>query len=380
MRQNAHSNDTGNISVSLALSLFDKQIAPILLYGCPILAMPSNFRSVSLQNVPENIPLRPFLENLCNMILNKNLNIINCQRMGRINDKAPRKVLINFDNYLDAINFKEIINTNSNSNYISNTFTEGHISDSLETFHWRFLTYVLGVNKYASNIACRGKLGRYSLINKAKALAEKYWARLEKTTSNLLINCAYQTMKRMELRWLQSIYFTLDINGLTEIKLNSQHMSLGRLKSTYLNRLNDQYAQNWQASVSSSSRLQFLSELKKDFNISKYLLNIRDPLIRKTFTRLRIDLNILQECKSRQNTTDSNNTTCPLCHSSNETVSQFLNECNDNELTNHRIHFKNLMLSLMPEFGTMSNAEKLQVILNLKNVESNSPVLGLISM
>ena len=155
-------------------------------------------------------------------------------------------------------------------------------------------------------------------------------------------------------------------------------MSLGRLKSTYLNRLNDQYAQNWQASVSSSSRLQFLSELKKDFNISKYLPNIRDPLIRKTFTRLRIDLNILQECKSRQNTTDSNNTTCPLCHSSNETVSQFLNECNDNELTNHRIHFKNLMLPLMPEFGTMSNAEKLQVILNLKNVESNSPVLGLI--
>ena len=102
-------------------------------------------------------------------------------------------------------------------------------------------------------------------------------------------------------------------------------MSLGRLKSTYLNRLNDQYAQNWQASVSSSSRHQVLCELKKDFNISKYLLNIRDPLVRKTFTRLRIDLNILQECKSRQNATDSNNTTCPLCHSNNETVSHFLN-------------------------------------------------------
>ena len=69
--------------------------------------------------------------------------------MGRINEKAPRKVLINFDNYLDAINFKEIINTNNNSNYIANTFTEDHISDSLETFHCRFLKYVLGVNKYA---------------------------------------------------------------------------------------------------------------------------------------------------------------------------------------------------------------------------------------
>ena len=37
----------------------------------------------------------------------------------------------------------------------------------------------------------------------------------------------------------------------------------------------------------------------------------------------------------------------------------------------------NLMLPLMPEFGTMKNAEQLQVLLNLSNVESNSPLLGL---
>ena len=74
--------------------------------------------------------------------------------------RHPEKVLINFDNYLDAINFKEIINTNNNSNYIASTFTEDHISDSLETFHCGFLKYVLGVNKYVSNIACRGELGR----------------------------------------------------------------------------------------------------------------------------------------------------------------------------------------------------------------------------
>ena len=89
-------------------------------------------------------------------------------------------------------------------------------------------------------------------------------------------------MKKMELRWLQSMYFTLDINGLTDIKLNCQHMSLARVKSTYLNRLHEQYTQNWQALVSSSSRLQVLSELKtEDYSISKYLLDIRDPLIRK---------------------------------------------------------------------------------------------------
>ena len=103
----------------------------------------------------------------------------------------------------------------------------------------------------------------------------------------------------LHLKCLRSIYFILDTNGLTKIKLNCQNMSLDRVNSTYLNRLNNQYTQNWHASVSSSSR-QVLSELKtEDYNISKYLLDIRDPLIRKTFTRLRIDLNVLKECNSR---------------------------------------------------------------------------------
>ena len=52
--------------------------------------------------------------------------------MGRINEKASREVLIDFDNYLLAINFREIINTSSESNYIASTFTEDHISDLLE--------------------------------------------------------------------------------------------------------------------------------------------------------------------------------------------------------------------------------------------------------
>ena len=124
-------------------------------------------------------------------------------------------------------------------------------------------------------------------------------------------------------------------------------MSLARVKSTYLNRLDEQYTQNLQALVSSSSRLQVLYELKtEDYSISKYLLDIRDPLIRKTFTMLRTDLNILHECKSRQNTTNSNNATCSLCNSSNETVLHFLNECNDNtcRLTSQRIHFMYFIL------------------------------------
>ena len=53
-------------------------------------------------------------------------------------------------------------------------------------------------------------------------------------------------------------------------------------------------------------------------------------------------------------------------------------KCNDNRLTSQRIHFIYLILPLTPEFGTMSSAKKLQVLLNLINVESNSPLLGLI--
>ena len=47
-----------NVSVRLALSLFDKQITPILLYGCPVWSLPDSQNLIYLVNQPECTNIR----------------------------------------------------------------------------------------------------------------------------------------------------------------------------------------------------------------------------------------------------------------------------------------------------------------------------------
>ena len=57
---------THNVSVNLHVSLIDKQIELILLYGCPIWGMPSSNYTVKVKgNCLNNTRLKDNLHNLC---------------------------------------------------------------------------------------------------------------------------------------------------------------------------------------------------------------------------------------------------------------------------------------------------------------------------
>ena len=93
-------------------------------------------------------------------------------------------------------------------------------------------------------------------------------------------------------------------------------------------RLNDQFKQNLEADLISSSRFNLLLNLNKDqFQISKYLKLIEDPDIRLIFTRLRIDVNALSTSKIRKNVLDN----CPICGVESETVKHFITKCSDSK-------------------------------------------------
>ena len=85
-----------------------------------------------------------------------------------------------------------------------------------------------------------GELRRFPLINKAKAMTVKYWANLEKGTPNTFLNRAYKTIKSLNTGWLQSIHFSLEINGLSYLINNSVFESNHKIKENFLKRLNDQ--------------------------------------------------------------------------------------------------------------------------------------------
>ena len=202
------------------------------------------------------------------------------------------------------------------------------MDDLIEKFHCRYLKYILGVNKYASNIACRGELGRFPLTNRAKSMTVKYWANLEKGTPNTFLNRAYKTIKSLNTEWLQSIHFSLEINGLSCLINNSVFESNHKIKEIFLNRLNDQYTQTWYNSISNSKRFKTLTDLYNgSYKMNNYLLKIHNPSFRKIFTRLRIDMNVLQDCLNRKNGSNNTNAPCPLCKQGNEDITHFIFDC-----------------------------------------------------
>jgi hypothetical protein len=95
-------SSTGNISPKLALSLFDKQISPILLYGCPVWGSPTPNNYVYLDNVPEDISPKEALRQV-----DASIHAHMCKRVGRRKENSNRPVLINTINISDKFKLSQ---------------------------------------------------------------------------------------------------------------------------------------------------------------------------------------------------------------------------------------------------------------------------------
>ena len=59
---------------------------------------------------------------------------------------------------------------------VNNLNLEESYEDFLpERIHTKFCKFLIGVNKYSSNLACKSEVGRYPLAISASLLSLKYW-------------------------------------------------------------------------------------------------------------------------------------------------------------------------------------------------------------
>ena len=61
-----------------------------------------------------------------------------------------------------------------------------YINDCIDKSHFRYLKYILGVNKKFTNLAVLSELGRYPLYFSVVLSMLKYWFRIDKMESGLL--------------------------------------------------------------------------------------------------------------------------------------------------------------------------------------------------
>jgi hypothetical protein len=85
-----------------------------------------------------------------------------------------------------------------------------YINDCIDKSHFKYLKYILGVNKKFTNLAVLSELGRYPLYFSVVLSMLKYWFRIDNMESGLLFD-AYIANQRMAsdntecwLSWFQT--------------------------------------------------------------------------------------------------------------------------------------------------------------------------------
>ena len=350
---------TGNVNTSLALSIFDKQIMPILTYGCPLWGLPNTTNYILMTGTDQPNMGRDII----NTVTSKIVKTTWIRNTSSINN--PKRLLLNLDNIDD----KDLIFRNRHilpPGVDIHDVDIDHDKQDYEKIHTKFCKYVLNIPKQAGNDASRGELGRFPLSTKIWKHAIKYWLRLEKESENIFVNNAYRCAKMENHPWIQKVRNLLSRFGLGHIWANPNQYSSSHIGNLFERRLKDIYIQTWNAKQSNSSRFKLQHSLTNEYGLSIYLKNITCLENRNTITRLRLDMNMLNECMGRQQRSPTR--LCPHCPTKTESVEHFLLNCSKYDL--ERTYFVRELAKVHRYFSSWSPSRQLHLLLNCGDINS----------
>ena len=140
-------NTNNNVNVRLAMSLFDKQIVPILLYGSAIWSIPKEHNLLYLEQIPENENTRKIVSETLKKICGKSIDFRYTRWVGKRDPNTPRRILIHVKNIShtmellrNACKYRCVVNNFRNENVFNNeldTCQTNYIKKANTPVHWQ---------------------------------------------------------------------------------------------------------------------------------------------------------------------------------------------------------------------------------------------------
>ena len=326
---------TQNISTNLSMSLFDKQVETILLYGSPIWGIPSSKRYLKLKGDTLDTNTRVAAYKYLQSIGINDINIICFRRL-----KVNQGITLTVNNVSDKL---EIMTKHIKT---PATFTieenEKLLSDDVEILYSSYCTYSVGVSKYASTKLTLNDLGRFPIKIRSMVLAILYWLRLEHGTKNFLLNKAFDAMKQENHPWIQNIQYALWQIGLRNVWQKLKSFEKKQLKSILTTRLKDIYLQtfsNYCGMTANQNKCKIINTCQQlAYEPKAYLTRIRSANIRNMFTRFRIDANCTLDSRYRSFSNKSvEDSQCKICNVV-QSVDHVLLHCKGSNLTTTELY------------------------------------------
>ena len=157
----------------------------------------------------------------------------------------------------------------------------------IEKAHLRFCKSYLGVNKKATNDACRAELGRFPLKLNIDQKLLNYILHLKAQPETTIVHQALRISKQLYSK-RQNCFYTNVTNLLKQQNMTIDDLRTKNEVNLYVTKSRKAYIELWKNRLENSKKLEFYKTLKNDYNCEQYLNIIDDPLQRRDYTKFRI--------------------------------------------------------------------------------------------
>jgi len=188
-----------------------------------------------------------------------------------------------------------------------------HKAPDIERVHLKFLKRLLNVKQQTTNTIVYGELGRFPMIIMRKIRILKFWSKLLRSPDSIeyrLFNLRDEHGNHIN-KWAISVHQLLDELGFSYL-WSYDSITNSELQQA-INRIHDQYLQQWFADLKSISKLETYGLIKDNFSLEKYLLCVKNSKQRTTLARLRCSAHSLMIEEGRQLNIDKKDRLCTKC-------------------------------------------------------------------
>ena len=243
----------------------------------------------------------------------------------------------------------------------------GHTKSNMEKFHTRVCKNILGVNRWANNVASRSELGRYPIAILAICNTYKYYLRLQCMPEGSLLGEASLVQKSLYISKQKNIYSFVEMvcraigHPLTQaqsdlvLKPSKIFSMASKLKSAMTNMFrkiqNDDFEK--------SGKLELLAATKHNIKYENYLDEINKTDHRRAMTKIRISCHNLPVERGRKLGIPRHRRSCHLCTSS-AIGDEFhiIMECPNVRIQSLRVDALSNIITLIPQFKMLPMNEK----------------------
>lgn len=203
--------------------------------------------------------------------------------------------------------------------------------NSIEQVHTYACKRFMNVSLKACNLAVMGDCARYPMFILASKRCVKYWIKILNMNNDRYVKKCYFLLKNMDenghKNWVTTLRLNLFKNGFGYIWEQQMIENPTLFLNEYVNRLKDQYIQEWSDKCNSNGKMEFYCHYKTFFTYEKYLDCVDLMKFRRSISAFRTSSHHLMIEKGRHFGIEREFRYCIHCTDRVENEFHFIVEC-----------------------------------------------------